>query len=433
MKKNFCKGVISLVLTIIVCLSGHAQYKALKVGDKVPEAFWTETFNMINCDSQSLSLNNDRDKLLLIDFWATWCGSCLRNYPKLEELQKKFGNQIKVLSVTTQKKTEVQKFLSSKNGQRYKNLCSKVEDVTFVKYFPHFAIPFIVWIKDGILINTTDAEQVTEKTIAEVLSNEKSSLQTVVQIDRKKPLMLSENFELEREAKLLTYNMLVKGRIRAIPFGSGFHTDGDVVYGRQLTNYSLLNIYTTIAYQLFEQVGEKFSNKRVINLAQTRDQIEFDTSLDNKENASKWYSIEYIVPSSQSQYLYGQMLKYVNENTAYTASIEKRLTKCLVLKRTSFNDKIATKGGVELANFLSNPSITRNVILDYMIADLNADDKITPLPVVDETSYTGKVDLILSNFKDLQSLQKELAKYDLALIEEVRNLPMLVVKDKLQN
>ena len=81
MKKNFCKGVLSLVLTIIVCLSSHAQYKALKVGDKVPEAFWTTRLEVVNHPQQSIDLSADRDKLIILDFWNIWCSACLLNFP----------------------------------------------------------------------------------------------------------------------------------------------------------------------------------------------------------------------------------------------------------------------------------------------------------------------------------------------------------------
>ncbi|WP_294262871.1 hypothetical protein [uncultured Chryseobacterium sp.] len=70
------------------------------------------------------------------------------------------------------------------NGKRYAGMPSVTGDQFLHQLFPHKGVPYIVWIKDGKVINTTDAEQVTEKTICEILGNQRSSLQTVVQIDK---------------------------------------------------------------------------------------------------------------------------------------------------------------------------------------------------------------------------------------------------------
>ena len=126
------------------------------------------------------------------------------------------------------------------------------------------------------------------------------------------------------------------------------------------------------------------------------------------------------------------MLSFINENTPYTVSLEKKVTPCLVLKRTSGKDKIATKGegGILIDGFLKTPSVMQNATLAYMISSLNANNNTTSLPIIDETRYKGNVDLRFSNVKDLKTLQKELAQYDLALEQTERLLLMLVIKDK---
>lgn len=240
--------------------------------------------------------------------------------------------------------------------------------------------------------------------------------------------MLSENFELEKLSSIVGYNLFAKGRIRAIPFGSGFHRDGEIVYGRQFTNFSLMNIYRGISYELFREFGDKFSDKRLINLTKNPEAIDFNTTTGG--NFEKLYSIEYIVPKEEANNLYTRMLRYVNENSNYVASIEKKPVKCLVLRRTSSIDKIASKGGESIGNVLKSPYMLRNVTLDYLLSALEATNDITTLPAIDETGYRGKVDLKFSNFKDLKSIQKELSAYDLELVEVEKELPMLVVKDK---
>jgi len=67
--------------------------------------------------------------------------------------------------------------------------------------------------------------------------------------------------------------------------------------------------------------------------------------------------------------------------------------------------------------------------LKVMVNMLNGNTAIE-LPVVDETAYTGRVDLKVSGVSSLSQLKKELAAYGLDLEESVRDLNMLIVKDR---
>jgi DNA/RNA endonuclease YhcR with UshA esterase domain len=298
--------------------------------------------------------------------------------------------------------------------------------------FPHRGVPYVVWIKDGKLLNTTDADQVTEKSISEILNNQVSSLETVNLMEKGRPAMLSNIFDTEKNTALLGYTFISKGRIRALDYGTWFHRSGGKTYGRQFTNLSLLDIYEALSYELFRQHGDNFSIKRIVNLVKNPEDIEVNTEKEDKETDSRLYTIDYLVTKAESDSLYSRMLRVINENTEFHASIQKKPTKCMVLRRTSNKDKMATKGGVFTDAVLKNPSVLQNAILDYMISPLNANNEITSLPVLDETGYKGKVDLRFSNVKDLKTLQKELSVYDLALEETERNLLMLVIQDKKQ-
>ncbi len=306
MKNKFCRGIYSLTFLTLLFLQIPAQQKALKIGDAIPEEIWTAPLQVVNGPEKITTLAKDRDKLILLDFWATWCSSCLKNFPKMEALEKQFGDQLKIIPVTKENRATLDKFFATKNGQRYKHIISVADDKIFSTAFPHKGVPFIVWIKDGKVLNTTDAEQVTKETIVEALANRQSSLQTVVQMDMHRPIMLSDNFDLEQNTKLLSYSFFSKGRMRGAGFGSFEHRSGKVIYGRQMTNSSLLNIYQTVAYQLFNQQDDSFTSKRTINLVKDPTQITFP--LNQRENDPNLYSYGYLVPLSQADALYANML-----------------------------------------------------------------------------------------------------------------------------
>lgn len=60
--------------------------------------FTTDTFFFPQSDFKT-KLQDAGDKLVIIDFFATWCGPCKMIAPKLEELANEMSSQIVVLKV----------------------------------------------------------------------------------------------------------------------------------------------------------------------------------------------------------------------------------------------------------------------------------------------------------------------------------------------
>src|SRR5262245_10544520 len=65
----------------------HAESSLVDVGDPAPE-FTVETI-----DGQPFSLEQARGKVVLINFFATWCGPCLKELPHVERLWKAYQDK----------------------------------------------------------------------------------------------------------------------------------------------------------------------------------------------------------------------------------------------------------------------------------------------------------------------------------------------------
>ncbi len=429
MKKLFCRGLLFLVL--LYGLPARSQISPLKAGDSVSETFWELPFEFINTPTKSGTLKNDRNKLIILDFWATWCSACLLNFPKMEALQKEFGDQIKVLAVTEQNRTVLEKFFSSKNGQKYREIPSVINDKTLSQFFPHLGIPFMIWIKDGKVISTTDAAQVTRESIFAVLQGNKNDLQTIVQLSRDRPLMLSEAFDNQKNVKLLNYAFMVKGHLPQVGGGGRFNKNKEGnVYSAQWTNLPLIDILRAVGMHLFmyKRDSQGFNQKRMIFEVSDLSALRANPDQDGVYDPNLIYSYELMVPEDKPETLFPAMLESLSRYTSYNIRMEKRNVECLILQRIPGADQPKSKGGAFKADFSIGSSEFQNAPLSVLVNMLNGKTPINLL-MLDETGYRETVDLKLSDISTVERLNSELQKYGLCVSKNERTIEMMVISD----
>ena len=47
------------------------------------------------------------DKLVMVDFWAVWCGPCRMIAPSIEELSKEYADKLKVVKLNTDENPDI--------------------------------------------------------------------------------------------------------------------------------------------------------------------------------------------------------------------------------------------------------------------------------------------------------------------------------------
>ena len=80
---------------LMMALGQPSELHVLSAGMAAPD------FNLIDVLGKSVSLNQYRGKVVLIDFWQTWCPPCVEELPYLKSLQEKYESQgLVILGVT---------------------------------------------------------------------------------------------------------------------------------------------------------------------------------------------------------------------------------------------------------------------------------------------------------------------------------------------
>ncbi len=72
-----------------------------------------EIFSIKDIYDNETTISNSENKILLFNFWATWCAPCIKEIPELIELKERFKNSLEVyfVSVDFNVKKTVPKFL----------------------------------------------------------------------------------------------------------------------------------------------------------------------------------------------------------------------------------------------------------------------------------------------------------------------------------
>ncbi|WP_443938805.1 TlpA family protein disulfide reductase [Pedobacter sp. MW01-1-1] len=153
-------------------------YQPLIVGDRVPSLTFN---NVINTDKKSISFSDFKGKAIILDFWATWCGSCIANMPHMMELQKKFGSNLQILALDNSSqdgKEKILTFLENKKGTKYEITVPIIYlERTLNELFPKKVIPHYVWIgPDGRVKAITGSEEATEVNVARLVAGLKLNL-----------------------------------------------------------------------------------------------------------------------------------------------------------------------------------------------------------------------------------------------------------------
>ena len=127
--------------------------------------------NLNGMDGKKVSSAEWAGKVVVIDFWATWCMACREAFPELTDLKAKYGDKAVIVGVSTDKGApdKVQKF-AGKNKLNY--LILHDPDDTQSKVFGFESVPSLyVYGTDGkLLVALKGLEADNKKKLEEVLA-----------------------------------------------------------------------------------------------------------------------------------------------------------------------------------------------------------------------------------------------------------------------
>ena len=101
-------------------------------------------FEGVDLKGKKTKLSDYKGKIIVVDFWATWCGPCKAEFPAYKELEKKYGKDVYFVSVGTYCKEKEWNKMASDEGFEHNIYLSKEAEKQIaayqVKYIPRYLV-----------------------------------------------------------------------------------------------------------------------------------------------------------------------------------------------------------------------------------------------------------------------------------------------------
>jgi len=113
-------------------------------------ANWDFTLKDLDGKEVSLASFRDPNKVVLLNFWATWCGPCKAEIPGFVELQEKYRDKLTIIGYSVDDTPELAKKYAAEYKMNYPILLGEGREDVQDAYGPIWGIPasFII-SKDG--------------------------------------------------------------------------------------------------------------------------------------------------------------------------------------------------------------------------------------------------------------------------------------------
>ena len=170
---HFPKAGLFLVVVFLGLSIQMASSSGLKRGDNPPllqAATLLQAPPGASMDAKSL-----HGKVVVLEFWATWCGPCVAAIPHLNELADKFKDQpVQFIAITAEDEATVKPFLTKRPIHAWVALDTgrAMNNAYGVRSIPHT----VILGKDGKIAAITYPMMLTEKHIHDLLAGKKIDL-----------------------------------------------------------------------------------------------------------------------------------------------------------------------------------------------------------------------------------------------------------------
>jgi thiol-disulfide isomerase/thioredoxin len=104
-------GIVALAAVLCVVVAGTLEQHVTEKGDTGPK------FQVTTDQGRTISRSDFGSKILVLNFWASWCAPCIQEMPSLDQFARQFaGKGVTVLAISV-----------DTNEQKYRELLNRAK------------------------------------------------------------------------------------------------------------------------------------------------------------------------------------------------------------------------------------------------------------------------------------------------------------------
>ncbi|MBO9563796.1 MAG: redoxin domain-containing protein [Niastella sp.] len=391
--------------------------------------------------SKTITPTDSRGKWLILDFWSKGCVACVKSFPKVNEMQQAFKENITFVLV-------------GNNEQQYNKDIEHVYETYRKRMGLQLAVAFDSTLFERFGINAVPHVIVVDpagKVYAITSSGlfEKETLQAL--IDNKKPAYYKSysNFEKMPEGThkvweyFITEGQQVPEDIRYRSVLSQYNGGANVGGGTlatdadrrlyQCVRFNLAQLYNTAYYGVSSWMygHPLYARTWPRPVLEMRDTTKFKADY---TFSTGLYNYSLIVPQPGIGNIQVAMQADLQRYFGYEAFIETRMMPCWKLTATPEGMKrLTTKGGPVKYEESPDRLLYTNQPLEVLIRNIEYYSSQWAYPIIDETGITQRIDIELEAAKaDFEDMRKALEALGLKFELVRRPMKVLVIRDPMR-
>jgi len=158
-----------------------ADIKPLEIGDTIPD-LPVVLFSPIDNNEETYIRSISKGKWIILEFWHTTCGTCIKSMPHLFDLQQLYNKQLSVIPVSRESVNQLSKFFDKTNSPYIDKVrgdfVSIASDTILADLFSVTSLPVTVIIDDqGVVQVVTTPQALNNENIAALLNSRSSKNQ----------------------------------------------------------------------------------------------------------------------------------------------------------------------------------------------------------------------------------------------------------------
>lgn len=125
LKKKISNGVFfTFVLLLLIpatrtqiqiFLTRYISFSPSVVSEESRELLDTYQWSLKGINTQDLNFTAAKDKVVLVNFWATWCPPCIAEMPSMQKLYDRYKDKAEFVFVSNEVDSVLHKFMRTKN------------------------------------------------------------------------------------------------------------------------------------------------------------------------------------------------------------------------------------------------------------------------------------------------------------------------------